>query len=160
MNRILLAVLLSMSPLSELRGGIPVALSTATSLSSAVNLAILCILANMLIILPLFLFLDFLHVEFMKIPMYRRAFDFFIRRIQKRSRRLETEVGRYGYFALAVFVAIPLPITGAWTGTIISWLLGLDRKKSILAIAIGVLIAGIIVAAVTIIGINALKTFT
>ena len=50
-----------------------------------------------------------------------------------------------GFLALVLFVAVPLPGTGAWTGCLASWLLGLERKKSILAIACGVLIAGIYV---------------
>ena len=47
--------------------------------------------------------------------------------------------------ALVLFVAVPLPGTGAWTGCLLSWLLDLDRKKSILAISIGVLIAGLFI---------------
>jgi uncharacterized membrane protein len=50
-----------------------------------------------------------------------------------------------GYIALMIFVAIPLPGTGAWTGTLIAWTLGLNRLKSFIAIAVGVLIAGLLV---------------
>ncbi len=159
MNNILLAVLLSISPISELRGGIPVALASATTLSSAFSLSLLCILANMLIILPLFLFLDFFHHRFMRIGIYKRTFNFFIKRIQRKSKKLEAEMDKYGYLALAIFVAVPLPLTGAWTGTIIAWLLGLNRRKSITAIALGVLAAGIIITAVTLASINAIKAF-
>ena len=59
-----------------------------------------------------------------------------------------------------LFVAIPLPITGAWTGTIGAWVLGLDRKKSILFILLGVLISGIIVSTVIYTGSGIAKLFT
>ena len=51
----------------------------------------------------------------------------------------------YYFIALVLFVAVPLPGTGAWSGSLVSWVLGLDRGKSILAIALGVLIAGLLI---------------
>ena len=65
--------------------------------------------------------------------------------IQKRVDRIETRLPVYGYFALTLFVAIPLPVTGAWTGTLIAWILGLERTRSKAAIALGVCIAGLII---------------
>ena len=69
-------------------------------------------------------------------------------------------VERYGYLGIMLFVAIPLPITGAWTGTLGAWILGMDRRKSILAVAAGVVIAGVIVSLVVGLGIGALSIFT
>ena len=54
-----------------------------------------------------------------------------------------------GFAALTLFVAIPLPGTGAWSGSLVSWLLDLDRKKSIISIALGILIAGVIICLAT-----------
>jgi uncharacterized membrane protein len=68
-------------------------------------------------------------------------------------------VERFGYVGLAVFVAIPLPLTGAYTGAIGAWVLGMIRWKSILAIAVGVALAGVIVSAVYLLGIQALYFF-
>jgi uncharacterized membrane protein len=62
-----------------------------------------------------------------------------------------------GFLALALFVAIPLPMTGAWTGALIAWLLGLKRWKSFIAIAFGVIIAGILVTLISVGLINGFK---
>ena len=56
------------------------------------------------------------------------------------------KVELYGYWGLLIFVAIPLPVTGAWTGTLGAWVLGMDKKKAILAILGGVLVAGFFVS--------------
>ena len=62
----------------------------------------------------------------------------------------------FGFWGVAVFVGIPLPVTGAWTGTLGAWILGLSRRKTLLAILIGVAISGLIVSAVVLLGIEAL----
>jgi uncharacterized membrane protein len=81
-------------------------------------------------------------------------------RIVERSRRkVHAKVEKYGYAGLILFVAIPLPITGAYTGTLGAWILGMDRRKTVLAVFGGVIIAGIIVATVSILGIKALHFF-
>ncbi len=160
MNKIFWAILLSMSPIAELRGGIPYILTLSElTVSNILFLASACIIANVFVVLPIFFFLDFLHVKFMHIGFYRKTFDFFIKRIQKKSRNLEPQINKYGYIALAVFVAVPLPMTGAWTGALIAWLLGLNRKKSFAAIALGVLLAGIIVTIITLASLGAIRTF-
>ena len=74
-------------------------------------------------------------------------------------RKLHKKVEKYGYFGLTLFVAVPLPITGAWTGTLGAWFFGMDKLKSTLAILLGVLIAGIIVTIVTLVGGNGLSIF-
>jgi uncharacterized membrane protein len=68
-------------------------------------------------------------------------------------------VEKWGWLGIAVFVAIPLPITGAWTGTIGAWVLGVSKKRTMIAVTLGVIIAGVIVTAVVIIGIEALNLF-
>jgi uncharacterized membrane protein len=155
MNKILLAILLSISPIAELRGGIPYILAvSAKTISNFIILPLICILANILIILPIFLFLDFLHARFLNFKFYRKTSNFFIKRIQKKANNLEPQINRYGYIALALFVAVPLPMTGAWTGALMAWLLGLNRKKSFAAISCGVLIAGVMVTLITLGGIG------
>lgn len=140
------AILLSMSPISELRGGIPYAILSGINPATAF---ILCVLANIIIIFLIFFFLDFLHSSFMNISFYRKMFGYFLERTRKRIDKVERNMGIYGFLALTAFVAIPLPVTGAWTGSLIAWALGLERKRSILAIAIGVLIAGVIILIAT-----------
>ncbi len=81
-------------------------------------------------------------------------------RILERARRkIHSAVERYGYWGLMVFVAIPLPLTGAYTGAIGAWVLGMRRWKSILFIALGVAIAGVVVSLVFLLGIRPLFLF-
>lgn len=146
MKNILWAIILSILPISELRGGIPYGLATIPStLNNIMFVSSVCIIANILIVIPLFFFFDFLHHRLLGFKPYSSLFNFFIKRIQKRSHQLGPQINKYGYIALAIFVGIPLPLTGAWTGTVIAWLLDLDRKKSFAAIALGVLMAGIMI---------------
>lgn len=145
MNPLFLAILLSMSPISELRGGLPYALSQGFSIQQAF---LVCVLANIVAAVLVMVFLTFLHSFFLRFKFYRKTFDYFIERARKKSKKMEQDMGNWGYFALCIFVAIPLPMTGAWTGTLIAWLLGLDKLKSISAISLGVIIAGVIVTSV------------
>jgi len=141
-----------MLPVSELRGGIPFAILGGIN---PVLAFLSCVLANILVIFLIIGFLDFLHVHFLKISLYRKIFSFFLARIRKKTDLIEEKLPLYGYFALTIFVAIPLPITGAWTASLIAWILDLDRRKSILAISLGVIIAGIAVTLTTL-GINSI----
>lgn len=146
MDSLIVSILLSMSPVSELRGGIPYALSQGFSVSNAY---ILCVTANIVAAAIIMVFLTYLHSFFMNYKFYQKIFNFFLKRAQQRSKKLESQMGAWGYVALCIFVAIPLPMTGAWTGTLIAWILGLNKLKSIAAIAIGVAIAGVIVTLVS-----------
>ncbi len=56
---------------------------------------------------------------------------------------------KYGFWGLALFVAVPLPLTGAYTGTILAWLLGMDWKKAFPAVGLGVIVAGVVVLLIT-----------
>ncbi|MCI4435748.1 MAG: small multi-drug export protein, partial [Ignisphaera sp.] len=73
--------------------------------------------------------------------------------VQRKSKRFEN----YEVTALALFVGVPLPATGAWTGSLIAFLLGMDRRKALVAVELGVLIASIIVFAASYAGIAILK---
>jgi uncharacterized membrane protein len=75
--------------------------------------------------------------------MYKKFFDTFV---EKTRSKVKPKVERYGYLGLMFFVAIPLPITGAWTGALGAWVLGMDKKKASIAIICGVIVAGIIVS--------------
>ena len=73
-----------------------------------------------------------------------KFFNFCLKKGEKGGQKLTEKVGRSTYFALFLFVGIPLPGTGAWTGTLAASLLDLDFKKSVLAIVLGVILAGVI----------------
>jgi uncharacterized membrane protein len=153
LRTLLFTLALCLLPISELRGGLPYALSNDVPLLAAY---LICVAANALVAPLVYLFLSSLHRLLVRWQAYRRLFD----RIVERSRRkVHAKVEKYGYAGLMIFVAIPLPITGAYTGTLGAWILGMDRRKTILAVFGGVLISGIIVATVFTLGIKALYFF-
>jgi len=144
--KIIYALLLSILPISELRGGLPLAIVYANQHNIPLALIFpLIVMANILAIFLAFFFLDRFHNVFLNMKFYKRFFDKYVERFQKKVDKFEKKYSTMGFFALTLFVAIPLPATGAWSGVLISWLLDLDRKKSMLAIALGVLLAGVLV---------------
>jgi len=83
--------------------------------------------------------------------------DFFDWLFDRTRRKLTGRVEKYGYWALTLFVAVPLPVTGAWTGALAAFVFGLPKKKALLAIFVGVCISATIVTLVTV-GSSALFT--
>ena len=144
-KQLLLGLLLTILPISELRIGLPVVIDYALKNSFNIFPLFLLVLAlNIGVIFFIFFFLDFLHDKLMKWTFYRKVVDKPLARFRKKAKKFE-ENKRGEFFGLFLLVALPLPGTGAWTGTLISWILGIDRKKSILAISLGVVVAGLIV---------------
>lgn len=142
-----IAIILSILPFIELRGGIPLSIASGLNPFDAF---FLCTITNILIIIPIFLFLDFLHSRLLIFRWYSYLSDKIIERARKKAMKVQSDMKTFGFIALAIFVAIPLPMTGAWTGTLIAWLLGLKRIKSVIAIASGVIIAGILVTLISV----------
>jgi uncharacterized membrane protein len=138
---LLLTVALSLLPISELRGAIPFAVLRGMDLLPA---ALIGIAANAAVPVVAYLFLSTFHKLLYRIGAYRRFFDRFV---EKARVKVHASVEKYGYWGLLVFVAIPLPVTGAWTGALGAWVLGMEKRKSMLAIAGGVIVAGLIVTA-------------
>ena len=144
MNIILKTILLSILPISELRGAIPYAIINNINPLSAFFLAVL---ANFLVAPIMFFFLDNLHKYFLKIKSYEK---FFNKYVESKRKSFEKHVRtKFEFWALVIFIAIPLPLTGAYSGTLIAWFFKLKRRKSYLAVFLGVLIAGIIVTLTT-----------
>jgi uncharacterized membrane protein len=146
MHPIIWTIILSMLPVSELRGGIPYAILNGINPITAFLLAVL---ANILIIPIIFFFLDNIHEFLLNIKPYKKAFNFYIERKVEKVRRKYENVG---LVILFLFVAIPAPGTGAYTGVLLSWFFELDRKKSFATIALGVITAGIITTILTLTG--------
>ncbi len=145
-SQLILSIILSFLPFIELRGGLPVVVDYC--LKNNLNIwpyFFLVILINIFIILFVFLFMDFLHIYFMKIKYYRVVMGKYLERVKKKGKYLENREGLLLYILLCIFVAIPLPGTGAWTGAVLAWLLGLNRKESFISLSIGILIAGFLV---------------
>lgn len=146
-----MTAVLTFLPISELRGGIPYALANEMNIFLAYGLAVL---VNSLIAPILFIFFNTFHKLLYKLNFYKIFFDAVVRRSRQ---KVHKQVEKYGYWGLALFVAVPLPITGAYTGTIGAWILGMDFKKSFLAITAGVCISGLVVSIIFYFGIKALS---
>lgn len=143
----LLVFLISMVPLIEIRGAIPYALAVINS-GAELNFTLCCIVAilgNMLPV-PIIFFFARKVLEWGKDkPVIGGFFTFCLEKGHKGGSKLQEKAGKGLYFALFLFVGIPLPGTGAWTGTLAASILDMDFKKSVLAVIGGVLLAGVIV---------------
>jgi uncharacterized membrane protein len=129
-------------PISEVRGAIPLAIGVYGF--SPLQAYLLSVLGNLLPIIPLLLFLGPVSDFLRRFPIGDRFFSWLFART--RSKYIKDHEN-FGLTALAVFVAIPLPMTGAWTGCVIAFLLGFRFWPAFAAIAAGVLIAGVVVTA-------------
>lgn len=141
----LLVFFVSMIPLIELRGAVPIGLSPLLGEAlPLLPLYIVCILGNMLPVPIIFFFARKVLVWGSDKKIIGKFFRFCLEKGEKGGQKLQEKAGRGLYFALFIFVGIPLPGTGAWTGTLAASLLNMDFKKSIIAIIAGVILAGII----------------
>ncbi len=141
-SQILFGFLLTMLPIFELRGGLPLIVEyTVKNGISVWPYFLIVLILNILTILIVFLFLDFFHEILLNLKSYKKFFEKVLGRIQKKIHKVQETK----YIALMLLVAVPLPGTGAWTGALIAWLLKLNRLKSFIAISAGIIIAGILV---------------
>ena len=142
----LIVSLISMVPLIELRGAIPYAVGFQLPLLPSY---IVAILGNMLPVPFIFLFARKILEWGKDKKLTKKFFTFCLEKGNKGGKKLQEKAGRNVYFALFLFVGIPLPGTGAWTGTLAASLLNLDFKKSVIAIMGGVVLAGIIMGVIS-----------
>ncbi len=126
-------------PYIELRGSIPVGIGLGLD---PLSVFLVSTIANILIIFPIFVFLQLAFDRLFRIDWIKRHFWGKVQAIRSSVR---SHTRRYGMVGLAAFVAIPLPGTGAYTGCLAAFLLDMDRKRASLAIALGVTIAGVLV---------------
>jgi len=142
----LVVLIISALPIFELRGALPV----------AINLfhfpwyyaLLLAIIGNLLPVPVILLFFDAISRCLSKVGFVDRFLRWLLEQTKKRGEIVE----RYERIGLALFVAIPLPATGAWTGSLVAVLFGLKFRHAMLSISIGVLIAGIIVTCLSLLG--------
>ena len=145
----LLVLIISMIPLIELRGAIPVAVGMDLGLPEWAVL-ITAIIGNLIPVPIIYVFArKFLEWGAKKKWKPLKQFcNFCLKKGEKAGDKLLKKAGDYGtYFALFLFVAVPIPGTGAWTGTLAASILKLDFKKTMIAIMAGVLVAGLIMLA-------------
>ena len=144
--QVLIGLLLTVSPVFELRAGLPILIEYAVRNGVSVwPYFFLVLVLNIAVIFLVFLFFDFMHGMLMNVGWYGRVIGRVLGRLQRKVDKVKSGMNRWGYFALIFFVAIPFPGTGAWSGTLVAWVMGLDRVKSFFAIAAGIIIAGFLV---------------
>lgn len=138
-----LVFLVSLVPFIELRGAIPFAIAAGHNPEFAFAV---CVLLNMLAIPIAFILLDFILPPIRRrVKLVERMFRWAVRRARKHR--------NLSLVGLALFVGIPLPITGAYTGSLIAYIVGMNRKRAALAIAAGVVIAGVLIWGLATLGI-------
>lgn len=139
-------LLIGMIPIAELRGAIPVAL---VNFELPIWSAFLWALVGNMI--PVLILLKYLEPAAGWLSKHSRFFERFFSWLFARTRRkFSNSAQKYGLFvALMLFVAVPLPVTGAWTGSVAAFLFGMPMRRALLAILLGVLIAGVIVTLAT-----------
>ena len=133
----LIVFIISMLPILELRGG----LIAASLLNlNIVSSFIICFIGN---ILPIPFILWFITPIFDRLKKTKKLSKL-VNKLENKAMSKKDQIEKYQYWGLLLFVGIPLPGTGAWTGCLIAALLGMDKKKSFLFTTLGVLMAGII----------------
>lgn len=133
---------ISMVPILELRGGLLVSKMIGVPLLTAIPL---CIVGNIIPIPFILLFIKQIFKWLKRVPL----FDKFITKLENRAMGKSDSIKRYEFWGLALFVGIPLPGTGAWTGSLIAALLDIDFKKAIIAELVGIAMATVIMSIVS-----------
>ena len=151
----LIVFLVSMVPLIELRGAIPYGVLFGLPLWQTFVIAIV---GNMLPVPIIFFFARRVLEWGADKPVIGKFFTFFLEKGHKGGAKLQAKAGRGLYWALLLFVGIPLPGTGAWTGTLAASLLDMDFKKSVLACMGGVVLAAVIMGTLSLLGVSAFGT--
>ncbi len=134
---------IAMVPIFELRGAIPWALSNPP-IGGGLDWQtafVFAYIGNFIPVIPLLLFLDPVTKFLRRWDIFDRFFEWLFKRTRRKGRMIE----KYEIIGLLLYVGIPLPGTGAWTGSLAAYLFGVNLKNSIFAISIGILLAGIIV---------------
>ena len=142
LNKDVVVFIISMLPLLELRGGLIAASILNVSFLPGY---ILSILGNVLPIPFLLLFLEKILNWLGKFKSTKKI----VNKFEKKVLSKKDQIDKYGYIGLMLFVGIPLPGTGAWTGSALAVLLGMDRKKSFFSILLGVILASIIMSIIS-----------
>ena len=141
LKKYLIVFFISMVPLIELRGAIPYAIGYNLPILPSY---IIAIIGNMLPVPIIYLFARRV-LEFGKDKKYiGNFFTWCLKKGEAGGKKLQEKAGKGLYWALFIFVGIPLPGTGAWTGTLAASILDMDFKKSVIAVMAGVILAGII----------------
>ncbi|MGB9827315.1 MAG: COG2426 family protein [Thermosphaera sp.] len=158
LQSLLVVFILGFLPISEIRGAIPYAVIKAGEDANLMGFYILAgVLANLLIAPVALNILSTVEKIVMSEKFPRLLRNIYLKIVEKALEKA-SRMEKITLLSLALFVGIPLPVTGAWTGSLIAFLLRVDKKKAIVAISLGVLIASLIVYSAVYLGISILKT--
>ena len=138
----MIVFIISLMPILELRGGL---LASAILKIPYIKAAIICIIGNILPIPFILLFLNKIFTMMEKWEPTKKIALFF----KQRAINNKPKIDKYGFWGLVLFVGIPLPGTGAWTGSLIASVFNMDIKKSALAIFFGILLAFVIMSLIS-----------
>ena len=141
LEKYLIVFFVSMVPLIELRGAMVYAVGVDLPIITSY---IIAVIGNMLPVPFIYLFARKILVWGKDKPLIGKFFSWCLDKGEKGGQKLQAKAGKGLYYALWLFVGIPLPGTGAWTGTLAASILDMDFKKSVIAVMLGVLLAGII----------------
>ena len=144
--------LVSMVPLIEQRGAVPIALGWGLD---PVATYIICILGNMLPVPIIYFFARKVLLWGKDKRFIGKFFTFCLRKGERAGQKLASIAGRHGLFvAMLIFVGIPLPGTGAWTGTLGASFLNMGFKSTVASVSLGVIMAGIIMGTISALGLH------
>lgn len=149
-KEILWVVLISATPIGELRAGIPTAYFVYDF--PWYYAFLFSIVGNLLPVPFILLFLDRVKRVLERVELFDRVIKWVFERTRRRGDRIRDVEG----IGLTLFVGVPLPVTGAWTGSLVAFLRGIERRRAFFCVTIGVLIAGTIVTALCVTGNHAL----
>ena len=151
MKEYILTFLISMVPLVELRAGIPAGVAMGVDWKTAV---LLCMIGNIVPVPFIFFFARRVLEWGADKPVIGKFFSWCLKKGHHGGEKLKAKAGKGMFWALMLFVGIPLPGTGAWTGTLAASILDLDFKKNVIAVVCGVILAG------TIMGLGSMGLFS
>lgn len=142
---------MSMLPMAELRVAVP--FSQARDLPVVESLLI-CMIGNMIPVPFIYLFARKILIWGCERPFIWKPCRFFLSKGEKAGHKLTQKSDRGVFIALLLFVGIPIPGTGAWTGTLAASILDIDFKKTVLSVTLGVALAGVIMMIASVVGVN------
>jgi uncharacterized membrane protein len=164
--KILILALVTFIPALELRASIPLGILSGEVTIFGLTLRglglnfifvfMVCVISNIILGIAVYFFLNKFVKCLMKVKLFAKYYN---KKVKKTQVKIEPYVKRYGTFGVSLFIGLPLPGSGSYTGALAAYLLGLGYKKFIIANFVGVIIAGTIVTIITLTGIKAANLF-
>lgn len=142
LKHILLVLIIAMTPIMELRAAIPVGVANDLGIWLSI---LISIIGNIIPVPFIMLFIK----KIFEVMKKNKFLGKIVKKMEEKANKNKKTIDKYGYFGLFILVAIPLPGTGAWTGSLVASMFNMDIKKSFITISFGVLGAAFIVSLIT-----------